>query len=177
MNNKSNLHTPAFVGILFICGIVCILALAWLPIKGALWLYQSKVAAQNQAAADGRQWMEQVKEAVMPIPVEEVVTQPSPKNEERTEEPTGTSTTVLDAVEKTEPTTPDLQKAIIAELRQLPNQTTKRRKAWAAICRATKVTGGTRVRDGNLETQADFLLKHQVPLHRVSEAVKTVLAA
>jgi hypothetical protein len=183
--NKSTVTSPAIVAILFLSAIVCVVALLWLPIKGIWWLYtNSRTAAHKQAVVVGQQWMQQVEEAFAPIPEEVVAAEPI----------TGAELTVVaeaDAVEAPIQgvSMPDaavevssatqeilsLQQAIIEELRQLP--TTKRRKAWTAICRHTNVSGGTKLRNHSLERQAKFLMNEQIPLHEIAKAVKTALAA
>ena len=185
---KSTATSPAIVAILFLSAIVCALALIWLPIKGIWWLYNSRTAAHKQAVVAGQQWMQQVEEAFAPNLSQEeavAVTDPLIGEEEVM------VVAEIDAVETSSqevftPLTvenssviqevPSLQQ-VINELSMLPKQAAKRRKAWAAICRHTNVSGGSKLRDSDLESQATFLVNKQVPLHQIESAVQTALVA
>jgi hypothetical protein len=169
---KSTATSPAIVAILFFLLIVCILALIWLPIKGIWWLYNSRVAAQKQVVAVGQQWMQEVGEAFAPIPAQEeavaVVQAVTGQQEEVTvveeidmavEAPIEeiSAPTAVETLTTAQEDVPDLQQ-IINELRQLPRGATKRRQVWTAICKATQVSGGTKFRDSDPQSQATFLM-------------------
>jgi hypothetical protein len=185
---KSTATSPAIVAILFLSAIVCVLALIWLPIKGIWWLYNSRTATRKQVVVAGQQWMQQVEEAFTPISEQEkavAVTDPLVGEEE---------VMVVAEIDAVEPSSqevftpltvenssviqevPSLQQ-VINELSMLPKQAAKRRKVWAAICRHTNVSGGSKLRDSDLKSLATFLVSKQVPLHQIAKAVKTALAA
>lgn len=109
------------------------------------------------------------------------ITEPTQSAHKRTTSRCANATATLAVQEVTQETSQvagvdDIQ-ALTQQLESLPKKGRKARITWSGICKALRITGGTKLRDANSTTKAQFLQSKNVTVPQLVKAKVLTLKA